>query len=361
MKIDEVVARPGSTWMNGSGPDSDVVLSTRIRLARNLRGVPFPHLLDTKMAAEVLDKVFTAARHASESSRIGNLSCFRMDQVKPLDRAVLVEKHLISPQHGKAPHGGLILSEDETISIMVNEEDHLRIQGLFSGMQLEPAWKTVDAVDDLLEQDLAYAFSAEEGYLTSCPTNVGTGMRASVMVHLPALSAINQVGQLAPVVAKFGLLVRGLYGEGTEALGDVYQISNQVTLGVSEQDIISKVLDVAKQVMLHERKAREYLMQEQRIQTEDKVGRSLGLLLYSSLLSSDEAIAHWSNLKLGIEMGMIKNVSRKQANQLLVATRVGYISRLSGRELIPAQRDHLRAETVKKILKSEQYGMGDKR
>lgn len=350
----KVVDRAMSHWMEATGPHSDVVLSTRIRLARNLEGFPFPHVLSEAQAAEVIRKVEAGVREIDKIQVPGVVSpveLYRLAEIPPLARQVLVEKHLISPPLAQDARGRAVaISADEAVSIMVNEEDHIRIQVLSSGLDLENTWTLASRVDDALEEKLTYAFHNVRGYLTACPTNLGTGLRASVMVHLPALVITGQAGRLFNTLGQFGLAVRGYFGEGTDAQGNIYQISNQVTLGRSEEDIIANLSGVAQQVIEHERKARDHLKRQMRAQIEDRVGRAYGILTGAHILSSEEAMRLLSDVRLGVDLGLIPRVPVKVLNELLVAIRPAFLQKTAGKDLGPFERDVRRASLVRQRL-----------
>lgn len=352
MAIRDAVNRAFTKWMEGSGPYASVVLSSRVRLARNLVGIPFPHLQSEEQGREVLEKVRQVAYDPEAQGQIGVLDVASLAELTPLEREILVEKHLISPQHA-AENGcarGLVLRDDEAVSIMVNEEDHLRIQVLFPALQLEEAWKLASLVDDIFESRLNYAFDEKYGYLTSCPTNVGTGLRASVMVHLPALAMTKQASRVFTTLSKLGLVVRGLYGEGTEAKGHFFQISNQITLGPTEEEIIGNLTAICRQVIEQEEYCREELRKEGLAQLEDMIYRSYGILTNAYIISSDEALVHLSNLRLGLAMGLLKNVDLRRLNELLVETRPAFLQKKAGREMDAFHRDLKRAEIIRAAL-----------
>jgi len=341
---------PWSNWMKGEGPDTDIVISTRLRIARNLQQHPFPLLATDSQAEEVVRKVTEVARGAAMSQR-GPFEIITMEQLSPLEKRVLVEKHLISPNLAEESRKGVVmLSENEDISIMVNEEDHIRIQVLLPGFQLNEAWEIGDKIDDIFEKHVNYAFDEKRGYLTSCPTNVGTGIRASVMLHLPALVMTQQINRLLQAINQVGLVVRGLYGEGSEALGNLFQLSNQVTLGMSETDILSNLYSVAGQIVEQERAARRYLLENSRIALEDKIYRSYGILLYARTVESKEAAQRLSDVRLGVDIGIISNVSSFVLNELLVMTQPGFLQYYAGQKLSPEQRDERRARLIRERL-----------
>ncbi|MBM7624990.1 protein arginine kinase [Sporohalobacter salinus] len=338
-------------WMKASGPDPDVVISSRIRLARNLMEVPFPNYASDKEAKRVIDKVESLLEE--EDNDFG-LKLLDLEKIPVLEKEVMVEKHLISPEHAEpGQHKAMLLTDDESVSIMINEEDHIRSQILFSGLQLEEAWELGDQVDDYLESKLNFAFSEEYGYLTTCPTNAGTGMRASVMVHLPALNLSNQINDVLRAISQLGLAVRGLYGEGTEALGNIYQISNQVTLGPSEEEIIENLQGVIKQIINQERNARKRLMKQNKVELTDRIYRSYGVLKYSRKISSKEAMKLLSDVKLGVDLGIINDVSASIFNELMVLISPPALQRLTGKDLNSSQRDEKRANLIRKRIREK--------
>src|SRR5699024_10610610 len=269
----------------------------------------------------------------------------QMSELTSIEKRVLVEKHLISPHLAKkAEKAGALISENEQVSIMINEEDHLRIQLYFSGLQLTKALEEAFAIDDWIEENVNYAFDEEKGYLTSCPTNLGTGLRASVMMHLPALVKTNQMSQMIPAINQLGLVVRGIYGEGSEAIGNLFQISNQVTLGKSEEEIIEDLLSVVSQLINHERAARKRFVDQSMIRLENTVFRSYGILQHSRIIESVEAAQRISDLRLGIDLGIIENVSQNILNELMILTQPAFLQHYSKKALTPNERDVYRAK-----------------
>jgi len=351
MAIKETVNSAKSGWMEGDGPDGDILISSRVRVARNLKGYAFPHLLDQEKAEQVIYAVQLALESQVIKSQVGDLEITRMSELSLVERQILVEKHLISPnllgEHGKK---ALALRDDEVISIMINEEDHLRIQCLLPGLQLEKAWALVNQIDDGLENTMDYAFSEKFGYLTACPTNVGTGMRASVMLHLPGLVLVDQVGAVLAMISKLGFAVRGLYGEGTEALGNLFQLSNQVTMGHAEEEIINSLNSVTGQVLTQEREARKALLQQRKDQLKDKVGRSYGLLKYAHMISSEEAMRRLSDVRMGVDLQLITGPTAEQLTELMVMTRQAYLMNQRENSLNSLQLDILRAQTIRNML-----------
>jgi Arginine kinase len=354
MTIENLLDTPLAPWMMGGGPDGDIVLSSRIRLARNLEGVPFPGRGNSEALAAV-----TAAGRRSVSD-LGDADkhvymFVEMDQLPPLERNVLVEKHIISPHHASDQgHRALIVRDDTAVSIMVNEEDHFRIQCLVSGLNLQDALALANRVDDVLEARNSFAYGERVGYLTACPTNVGTGLRASVMMHLPALVLSRQMNRIVTAATQLGLAVRGLYGEGTEAIGNIFQISNQLTLGHSEQEIIDNLQAIAKQVVEQERSARQVLADTSPAALGDRVWRAYGVLRYARTISGQEALRLLSEVRLGIDLKIITGVDAAVFNELLVSTRPNFLQKLAGRtESDHGERDRMRAQFIRDKLREE--------
>lgn len=350
MSLERFIKDAISPWMKETGADVDIVLSSRIRLARNLKEYPFPIISSLDQSKEVADFTVNALTTAP-AEQIGELDTLYMEEMKSNEKRVLVEKHLISPHLAEqSKHGAVLLNKDESLSIMVNEEDHLRIQCLFSGSQLEKGLEIAQSVDDWVEGHLTYAYDEKRGYLTSCPTNVGTGMRASVMMHLPALAMTQQINRILPAINQLGLVVRGIYGEGSEALGNLFQISNQITLGKSEQDIVDDLHGVVTQLIQRERNARQMLMQNSRLKLEDRVYRSYGILSQSRIIESKEATRRLSDVRLGIDLGLIEGLSGNILNELMILTQVGFLQQFAGDILTADQRDERRAALIRERL-----------
>ncbi|PLR96338.1 protein arginine kinase [Bacillus sp. T33-2] len=353
MSLERFTNQAFSSWMSEEGPDSDIVLSSRIRLARNLNEFKFPTLY-TNEEAEAVIGTMKDRLNSGTVPEIGKLVLLKMDEIQPLQKRVLVEKHLISPHLAEhSSHGACLLSENEEVSIMVNEEDHIRIQCLFPGFQLTEALSMANHIDDWLEEDVNYAFDEKYGYLTSCPTNAGTGLRASVMMHLPALVLTQQMNRIIPAINQLGLVVRGIYGEGSEALGNIFQISNQTTLGKSEEDIVEDLKSVVSQLISRERSAREALAKTSNIQLEDRVFRSYGILTNSRIIETKEAANCLSDVRLGIDMGYIKNISRTILNELLILTQPGFLQQYAGGPLRVNERDIRRAALIRERFMME--------
>lgn len=339
-----------SPWMRNEGPDSDIVLSSRIRLARNFAKVPFPIVAvqaELESIQEFLQKEY---EHQSFQSH-EEFEYIPINQLTSIERRTLVEKHLVSPHLVKhAQTAGALISKDEQVSVMINEEDHLRIQLYFPGFQLAKALREAFKIDDWLERKIDYAFDETMGYLTSCPTNVGTGMRASVMMHLPALVLTKQINRLLPAINQLGFVIRGIYGEGSGAIGHIFQISNQITLGKSEDDIVKDLESIISQLIEHEKDARNLLMEQSAIGLENQVYRSYGVLKYSRIIESKEAATCLSNVRLGIDLGIIKNVSRNILNELMILTQPGFLQQYAEKDLNSSERDVLRATLIRERL-----------
>ncbi|MDI6872190.1 MAG: protein arginine kinase [Bacillota bacterium] len=337
-----------SAWLKQTGPEPDVVLSSRVRLARNLCDLPFPRFAKPETLNEVRRLVEEAT--AGDSGR-GRLAFVPLEKVPPLEKAALVERHLISPAHAEQGEGkAVVLSPDETVAIMVNEEDHLRIQVILAGLDLEQAWRLASEMDDYYAKRLSVAFSSRWGYLTACPTNVGTGLRASAMVHLPALALTNQLPRVVGAAAKLSLAVRGLFGEGTAAAGNIFQVSNQVTLGHSEEDIIRHLAAVTRQVIEQERAAREALLEQARLAVDDRVHRAYGILSNARRLDTQEAMQLLSDVRLGVDAGLIKKLELRTLNALSVAIRPALLQLIVGRELSAEERDVERATLIREAI-----------
>lgn len=348
MSIDKFMKNAVTGWMKAHGEHSDIVMATRIRLARNLRGYCFP-ITSTESEAMAVDKMVTGALMDNPGELA--YSYIKMSELPSLEREVLVEKHLVSPQLADPDrHGAVMLLADETVSVMVNEEDHVRIQCIYPGLQLEAAYKRADEVDNLLEQELPYAFDEEFGYLTSCPSNTGTGMRASVMMHLPALTITKQIERIIPAISRMGMVVRGSYGEGSKALGNVYQVSNQVTLGKTEKEILEELGNITSRLIAHERKSRENLLVKSPIALENRLFRSLGTLVYARLLQAGEAAHYLSDVRLGIDLGIIEDVDVSILNELMIFMQPGFLQQYAGTALSQEERDIFRAKLFRERL-----------
>jgi len=347
--FDDLFAR-SAPWLSGDGPHSDMVLSTRIRLARNLREVPFTHRARDEQLHGVLASVASAVQPAA--SLTGGLM-LKMQEMTPIERQVLVERHLVSHELGDgARPRGIYMAPDERVSIMINEEDHVRLQALTPGFQLAEAWSLADTADDELDQSLDYAFSDEIGYLTACPTNAGTGLRASVLIHLPALVLLEEMQRVLKSIMQVSLNVRGLYGEHSDIMGNLFQISNQTTLGRSERDSIELLERVTRQIIETEERARERMLRDARTQLEDKVWRAYGTLRYCRSIQAKEVINLCSAVRLGVAMGLEGLCPLRTINELLVLTQPAHLQRAAGVEMQPAERNIQRARIVRERLEA---------
>jgi len=343
--------KTSSEWVKGENGGNRIVFSSRLRLARNVNHHPFPGWAKKAEREKVLALVQPAVAHLPEMKEaVINDS---MEHFTPLEKQVLVEQHLISREHAAKNAGsGLVISKNRSLSVMINEEDHLRIQSLRSGLKLKELMKAVDKLDTELEEKLDFAFSPQIGYLTACPTNVGTGMRASAMMHLPALVLDDQITQIIKAVNKIGLAVRGLYGEGTEALGNLFQISNQMTLGESEQDIVRKLDKVIEQVAEHEENARQKMLEDKSRMVADQVGRAYGIMMHSYSISSKEVLNLLSMLRLGVDLGLMPEEYRATIDELFIRTQPAHLQKDFERKLSTEERDGLRSDLLRERLKS---------
>ena len=325
--------------------DSDIIVSTRVRLARNLAKYPFPQTISKEQKDEVLKKVKNAVLN-SNSTLSKEFSLIKMRDLAAEKREELAEKHLISREMTENEDGCVFLSKDETMSIMLMEEDHIRLQVILAGGQLKKAWEIANKVDDVLEESLDYAFSEKFGYLTACPTNTGTGMRASVMMHLPALTLTGNINKIISQASALGLTVRGLYGEGSKAYGNLYQISNQITLGISEEEIIEKLLNISAQIEKHERESEEAIKNSDSVC--DKLWRSYGILKYARSIPSKEAKALISDVILGENTGIIDIKGKKTKTELMIESEPALI--MADEKLTPEERDKKRAKFLRENI-----------
>lgn len=338
-----------ANWYLQSGKESDVVMSTRVRMARNIKNVPFVNRYNKTQAESILKKI----EEITPSLGYG-LTFIRLKNIDNLTRLSLIEKHLISPDFAmdKNETGAILLNEEENICIMVNEEDHLRIQVLAAGLELENSLNLAIEIDKKLEELVNYAFSPKYGFLTSCPTNVGTGLRISVMVHLPALTLTGNSKKVLDAISNLGMNIRGVYGEGSKSQGDIYQISNKQSLGLSEQETIKNLKAICDKVIEQERLARSYLGKEA-LELEDKVYRSYGILTNCRKISSDECKDLLSDVKLGCDMGIIKELTDSKVAKLELYTKPANLQKYVGKQLEPYERDEQRAKAIKQIIEGD--------
>ena len=347
MAIHNILTNSGE-WLRGDGPHHQVVVSSRVRLARNLRSFAFPGWAKKTERLQILDAIKPQVEALPEMSDAH--SVYSQD-LTALEKQVLVERHLISREHAaKGVGSAVVMNRKQTLSIMINEEDHLRMQAIRSGLQLKTVFKMIDKVDSALEAQLEFAFDRKLGYLTACPTNVGTGMRASAMVHLPALVVSEQINQVIQAVNKIGLAVRGLYGEGTEAMGNFFQVSNQTTLGEKEDEIIARLQKVIEQIIEHEQNARASLLQKQATKLLDHVGRGYGILRHAHSMTSKEALNLLSFMKLGIDLSFFPEDCRIPIDELFMETQPAHLQKGSQQKLAADERDTLRAEIIRAKL-----------
>ena len=333
-------------WYLQNGKDSDVVISSRVRLARNLDKIPFK----TRASKEDMQKVLNKIEEITPSLGYG-LKFLKLKDIDDITKLTLIEKHVISPDFAidKEEIGAILINEEENICIMINEEDHLRLQVFSSGMDLENLKNLIVEIDEKIDGLLDYAFSEQYGYLTACPTNVGTGMRASVMVHLPALTLTGNITKVLNVVNGFGMNIRGIYGEGTQSQGDIYQISNNQSLGITENEIIKNLKTITEKVIEQERLARKYLAKNQ-IELEDRVYRAYGTLAFSKKLTSEECRNLMSIIKLGTDLGIIKELNDSKVSKINLYTQVGNLQKNLGKNLDAYERDIKRSEVIKQII-----------
>lgn len=344
MTVAALLANP-SELTDTSSSKCAVVLMTRIRLARNLAGHSFPSWCREAQRQEVLTRCREALAASTPMKRSVNVT---VGDLTELQKQILVERHLISRELSGSKHGGgLVVNRDQTVSVMINEEDHLRIQVLRAGFQLKKAWTQIDSLDSELEERLDYAFDPAFGYLTACPTNLGTGMRASAMMHLPALVISGQMEKVVRAVNQLGMVVRGLFGEGSDASGSIFQISNQTTLGESEEAILKRLGSVLQSIIEHELNAREKLLEADSPKLFDKIGRAYGILQNCHQLSSSEAMNLLSLLRLGIDLGLFPEATRAVTDRLLIEAQPGHVQAAARNDLDPAHRDALRAEKMR--------------
>jgi len=347
MRFSTLLKNPAE-WMQVPGPESDIVITSRVRLARNLVGSPFPGWARKEDRVQILDQVRPVLENINEMK---DSFSEEMTKLSAIEKQVLVERHLISREHAAKSSGcGTVMNRKQTISVMVNEEDHLRMQAIRPGMQLLSAYTALNDIDSNLENELPYAFDHQYGYLTACPTNLGTGMRASAMLHLPGLVLSEQINQTIQGANKIGLAVRGLYGEGTEALANLFQISNQNTLGTDEKEIIEHLNRVISQIIENEKNARMKILEESPTMMQDQIGRAYAVLKYAHIITSKEALNHLSMIRLGCDLGFVSEDEREAINVLLTEIQPAHLQISAKRKLTPEERDILRADIIRNRL-----------
>jgi len=351
MDLDTFLDRTGA-WL---APDSDanIEISSRIRIARNLKGFAFPWKANDAERLVVWEKVEPVLNELSEVK--AGIIC-QTSTLSELASQLLFERHLISRElMRRREASGVAVYADESAAVMVNEEDHIRLQTMGAGLCLSELWNKATQLDDRLEQELEYAYSATWGYLTSCPTNVGTGMRASVMLHLPGLALVREIPPIIKGLRKIGLTVRGLWGEGSDAAGNMFQISNQVTMGDQETAIIHNLEEIVRELVQHEKNARLRLLEDQNVLLRDHVGRAFGLLTHAHLLTSSEALNLLSALRLGYELDMIDQIDRCTINELLMLTQPAHLQKMAGHYMEAIERDQTRANLIRTKLREPEY------
>jgi len=347
MDIHEFLAPPAETARR-KGPHDRIVMSSRVRLARNLKDCAFPSWAKKPERVKILETIRPVVASLPEMKDSFSSA---MDDLTTLDKQILVERHLVSREHAaKSAGSGLVLNRDETLCVMINEEDHMRMQALRPGLQIRQVWMAIDQVDSALEKKLNYAFSPDLGYLTACPTNLGTGIRVSAMLHLPGLVLSEQINPIIQSVNKLGLAVRGLYGEGTEALGNVFQVSNQMTLGESESAIVERLEKVLAQIIEHEENARDLLLEKKAKTVYNHIGRAYGILANAHSISSKETMNLLSLMRLGVDMGLFPGVDRSLVDELFILTQPAHLQKQHSEKLSAEERDLLRADMLRDRL-----------
>jgi protein arginine kinase len=347
----DLLSQRSGEWLKASGPESDIVMSSRIRLARNVATFPFVNRASEATRADVEQLLAT---RISELAVRRPLTYLKVNNLDAIDRQLLVERQLISREQAE-DHGqcGVGFTDEENVSVMVNEEDHLRLQVLRSGLALESAWDEINDLDDEIEAKVTYAYDSKLGYLTACPTNIGTGIRVSVLLHLPVLQETKEIQKVFQALQKIGLAVRGLYGEGSQAMGDFYQISNQATLGKSEAEIIENIGKVVHNIIGYERRVRTAMVKENRQTLHDDVAKAYGNLKSAQRISSEETMRYLSKVRLGINLGLIDDVEIPTVNQLFVQTQPAHLQKLKHERLESAERNVVRAAYIRQRLAGE--------
>jgi protein arginine kinase len=345
----------GLGWLEEGGAHPDIVLSTRVRLARNLQGHAFSARVRDGEREQILERVRSAVQGTALRDGVG----YSLAGMPPLGRRILHERHLVSRElagltgEGPPRGSGLFLSPSDAVGVMVNEEDHLRLQAIVSGLRLQEAFHRVDRLDEELGAQLPFAYHQEYGYLTSCPTNVGTGLRASVLIHLPGLVLTKEIGKVLQGIGQVGLTFRGLYGEGSEVVGNFFQVSNQTTLGKSEEDLIEHLQKIVGRVIQYEMGARDVLMRDAPSVIEDKIWRAYGLLRYARSVSFDEVMNLLSGVRLGVSMNLLSGLRVYTLNKIMIYARDAHLEQAAGRPLRDAESDLHRATFVRRVLASE--------
>ncbi len=347
MNLDDFIYNTGQ-WLKGVGDHSNIVMSSRIRLARNFAMKAFPNKARKKDLMAILDEV---KKVIDQISFFKKSEFYKISDLDSVDKQFLIERHLMSHEHATNPEGkGLIVSQEEVLSVMINEEDHLRIQVMQSGFNLHETWKVANSIDDALSEKLDYAFSSHWGYLTACPTNTGTAMRGSVMLHLPALVMTKQINKVMAAISKLNFASRGFYGEGTQASGNFYQISNQVSMGHSEEEVIQNISGLIRQVIEQEEQARQALLIQNKEMLEDKIFRSYGILKNAHIMSSQETVELLSMVRLGVDLKIVEDVDLKVINELFIMIQPAHLQKIEGKKINAAQRDTRRAALIREKI-----------
>jgi protein arginine kinase len=335
-------------WINEAKATDYIVVSSRVRLARNLQEFVFPTNISLQDSQKVVNKLKEIITKNEQ------FNYYKLSDLNNLSKLVLVEKHLISPQFANVTNrdGAVLINNEGSISIMVNEEDHLRLQCILPGLNLNECYNKVNEIDESFEKELNYAYDSQLGYLTSCPTNIGTGMRASVMLHLPALVKTKNIAKAFDTAAKFGFVARGIYGEGTEGLGNMFQISNQITLGRSEEDIINSLSNLVKQLVDYEINARKYLVEHYQLELEDSIGRAWGIMTGARKMSSEEAMKLLSNLRLGAERNLVVKITAQELNKIMLEIQPASLQHTVNERLNADNRDIMRATILRQRLQN---------
>ena len=354
MDIDRLTRRTGQ-WLRGRGPDSDIVISSRVRLARNLARYPFLTKANRATRQQIADELSGYLTAIELDSTDGPLEYIDVDTLAERDRMYLVESQLISREHAEASGArGVAIDDEQNIAVMVNEEDHLRMQILRSGFDLDRTWEIASELDDAVESHGTYAFSGSLGYLTACPTNVGTGIRVSVMLHLPALVMTKEIQKVYQALQKINLAVRGLYGEGSQAMGDFYQVSNQVTLGQKESQVLDRLRGIVTKTIEWERNARRTLVSEHRSSLHDQISRALGTLQNAQKISTEETLSLLSSVRLGVNVGLLDEIEISTVNELFIHTQPAHLQKRNNEELEKDERDAARATYIRQRLTADE-------
>ncbi|MBD3425729.1 MAG: protein arginine kinase [Candidatus Omnitrophica bacterium] len=347
MKLNELAGKKNE-WLLAKGPEAAIAVSTRMRVARNLKGHVYFSRASEKQREKTLKSLITGL---AKSKYLKKALVVRMRDVPELERMMLVERYLMSREHAQqVAQKALAVEENEAVSVMLNEEDHIRLQVIQPGFNVMETWRIVDEVDTDLSGHLQYDFSRKFGYLTSCPTNTGTGLRASVMLHLAGLVMTGQIDAVLEGISKLGLTMRGFYGEGTEASGDLFQISNQVALGHSEMDILDNLERIIARIIKREKQTREEFTRKKKIEVQDRIDRSYGTLKSARVITSNETVKLLSAIRLGIDLGMVSDLSVADVNEIMLITQPAHLQKVTGRDLAPSQRDIARADLIRERL-----------